>query len=118
MADGDPLIETDLVGLSAGIAHDLNNLLASILNLADLAGAGLSPVLDRPDADPALAAVVGDTEEIVRLARQAADLVGRWNLLVAAEGRPNLSDGDHAADGSPDAVRERYERNGGDDGRG
>ena len=100
MADGESPIGTSVAQVAGGVAHDLNNLLGGIINYAELAADGLSSVLHRPGADQALSAVLADAQEIVRVARRAADLVHQLNLLAGVESA-TLSDRPMGADGVP-----------------
>lgn len=73
--------------LAGGVAHDLNNLLAGIMNYAELVAAGLSSALQRLAADPELSTALTDALEIVKVARRAAELVTQagGDLVIHAE---------------------------------
>lgn len=98
MADGEPLIGASVAQVAGGVAHDLNNLLGSVINYAELAAAELDAAIERPGSDPALAGVLADTHEIVRTVRIAADLVQQLNVLAGNEAAA-LSESPVGADG-------------------
>lgn len=75
-SSGQPPQRLEGIGpLAGGVAHDLNNLLAGIMNYAELVAAGLASALQRPAADPELSTALADALEIVKVARRAAELV-------------------------------------------